>query len=511
MAEAEAHLEEMFCPTCERSFPGGDRCPEDGAPLMVLRTRPDPFVGKVIDGRFAIERRIASGGMGTVYCARQVSVAREVALKIIHQRHVDDPTCAKRFLREARIASSLSHPNTVSVFDFGQSSEGVLYIVMELLQGRTLADVLAADGPFAPKRAAWIGVQICDALEAAHVRKVVHRDLKPGNIMVLDEPRDRDIVKVLDFGLAKSLFSEATNATRTDQIVGTPAYMAPELMHGDKATLATDVYALGAMLFELLTGNTPKGIALDADALFSALTPPFGQTPASFANAIVRMLSVFPNERPTSAAAVREAIIAAMEQTDTPLMNVGETRGELLPGPETSSLVQTAEPVMMESVSVSLPRSPWFSKGRVIAVIAALGALLLVVLAVMSMRPRDTNEATRAPRVQEGPVPIATSQAPRTLPNGREPPQTVEVVLSSQPGGAEVRIDGAHAGRTPLRTSLQRSETPVRIDLVHRGYRTATQTVVPDRDHTVSVALQRTPRAHAPREEFIVPDQDGVH
>src|SRR5262245_22423069 len=164
--------------------------------------------------------------MGAVYRAYQRSVKRECAIKVIKSTLSKDPKVVRHFEREAQLASQLSQPNTVSVFDYGQTKDGQLFIAMELLKGRTLLGVLADDGTFTVERAVRIGSQICDALEAAHAVGIVHRDLKLENVIVLDQPPGRDLLKVLDFGLAR-LFSDVTTSSGTG-IVGTPRYMAPE-------------------------------------------------------------------------------------------------------------------------------------------------------------------------------------------------------------------------------------------------------------------------------------------
>src|SRR5262249_33436119 len=156
-----------------------------------------------------------AGGMGTVYRGWQLSVDREVAIKVIDPRLASDRTAVKRFLREARLASRLSQPNIVNVYDFGQTEDGILYLVMELLKGHTLAHEQRGE-PWTVKRSAHVISQLCDALESAHAQGIVHRDLKPGNIIVLDEPPGRDLIKVLDFGLAKSLTGDAhSRVTKT--------------------------------------------------------------------------------------------------------------------------------------------------------------------------------------------------------------------------------------------------------------------------------------------------------
>jgi eukaryotic-like serine/threonine-protein kinase len=161
----------------------------------------------------------------------------------------------RRFLREARLASQLSQPNTVSVFDFGQADDGRLFIAMELIRGRTLYEVLQAEGKFSVERTKRIGVQICDALEAAHKLGIVHRDMKLENVIVLDDPPGRDLLKVLDFGLAKNIRDPGSRATESGIVVGTPRYMSPEAAMSGTSLPAGDIYALGVILGELVTGK----------------------------------------------------------------------------------------------------------------------------------------------------------------------------------------------------------------------------------------------------------------
>ena len=214
-------------------------------------------IGRELDGRFTILEKLGVGGMGAVYRAHQRSVDREVAIKVIHPKLSGDRSAVKRFLREARLASRLSQPNIVNVYDFGQS-ETVLYLVMELLRGHTLAAELGQGRRINPRRTVVIASQLCDALEAAHAQGIVHRDLKPSNIVILDDPPGRDLIKVLDFGLAKSLIQDSGSVvTNTDALLGTPLYMAPEQIEGKVSDQRADLYSLGCILYEMLSGRPP--------------------------------------------------------------------------------------------------------------------------------------------------------------------------------------------------------------------------------------------------------------
>jgi eukaryotic-like serine/threonine-protein kinase len=311
---------ERFCPACERSWPEGTAtCPEDGTRLVVLAPKKDPLIGRDIEGRFTIRERLGAGGMGAVYRALQASVGREVAIKVIEARWSTDLTAAKRFLREARLASRLAQPNTVSVLDFGQTEDGMLYLAMELIEGRTLARVLEQEGRFSAERMVRVATQLCDALEAAHALSIAHRDLKPSNVIVLDDPPGRDLVKVLDFGLAKSLAGDAshTTVTQSDAVVGTPAYLAPEVIEGKADDTRSDLYSLGVILYELLAGNPPF-LADSIQALYmmhlEERPPPLpDDVPPVVAAAVMRLLEKDPGERFPTAAATREALRAAVE------------------------------------------------------------------------------------------------------------------------------------------------------------------------------------------------------
>ncbi|MCA9655077.1 MAG: protein kinase [Myxococcales bacterium] len=221
-------------------------------------------IGSVVEGRYEIVGEIGQGGMGTVYEARQIKLDKRVALKVLQSERAlrdDDGNSHKRFLREARVASAIHHRNVVDIIDFGDLEDGSTYYVMELLKGRDLASILKEEGPLAWGRVRPLLRQVLSALGAAHRQGVIHRDVKPANIMVLDEPDEwgRPWVKVLDFGIARVQTAEGDSQTLTgtSELLGTAAYMGPELAKGERADARTDLYALGIVAYQLLTGTVP--------------------------------------------------------------------------------------------------------------------------------------------------------------------------------------------------------------------------------------------------------------
>src|SRR5205809_7138384 len=257
----------LQCPRCHRQFPDDVHvCSFDFTPLQAdptLAEDPvDPLIGRVFDEKYRLEERLGGGGMGTVYRATHLLIDRAVALKVLSQRFVGDQTAQQRFRREARAAGRIQHPNAVTVTDFGATDDGYLYIVMELLEGRTLRDLIAHEAPLDSARTVSFMLQACAAVGAAHDAGLIHRDLKPANIFIEQRPNFPAVVKVLDFGVAKFVVEEhdddSNTLTQVGALIGTPRYMSPEQCSGAAPlTPASDVYSLGIILYEMLTGAVP--------------------------------------------------------------------------------------------------------------------------------------------------------------------------------------------------------------------------------------------------------------
>ena len=236
----------------------------------------ETLLGATINGRYKIVSLIARGGMGKVYKAEQAPLGRICALKVLSPKYEGDrdPEFHKRFFLEASTAAKLSHANTVTIFDYGQEGDDLYYIAMEYIEGRTLHRTLREEGPFNEARVALISSQICRSLREAHGLGVVHRDLKPGNILLTDRADERDIVKVLDFGLVKDVSGEGEDLTQAGLFMGSPKYMAPEQILGGEITPRTDIYSLGVMMFEMLTGKVPFDRGASVGTLMAHVNDP---------------------------------------------------------------------------------------------------------------------------------------------------------------------------------------------------------------------------------------------
>jgi tRNA A-37 threonylcarbamoyl transferase component Bud32 len=216
----------------------------------------DPFVGKVIDGRYAILERIGEGGMGVVYKAKQTSIDRVVALKMLNPQMATDAMWVQRFYNEAKACSRLQHPNTIRMFDFGQTGDGRLFMTMEFLDGVVLRTAIG-QGPMAPQRVIKILIQCCASLAEAHAIGIIHRDLKPDNVFLLNMAGSPDFVKVLDFSVAKLLQENDRMKTQAGVVFGTPQYMSPEQGRGLPLDARSDLYGLGVLGYEMLSGRVP--------------------------------------------------------------------------------------------------------------------------------------------------------------------------------------------------------------------------------------------------------------
>jgi serine/threonine protein kinase len=250
-----------ICPACQLRC-DAPVCPSDGVPTVALEpplrsSEPDPLLGRVFEGRYRIDERLGRGGMGTVYRAQQMVVNRPVALKVLHGHSASEEREVARFRQEARAVATLCHPHTVTLIDYGETDDGVFFLVMELIVGHTLRELIAKEAPVGVPRATHILAQIAESLAEAHASGIVHRDLKPANVLLTEVVGQVDFVKVVDFGIAKVTGPAASpmRLTGTGLAIGSPRFMSPEQVSAKPVSAQSDLYALGAVFYELVTGR----------------------------------------------------------------------------------------------------------------------------------------------------------------------------------------------------------------------------------------------------------------
>jgi eukaryotic-like serine/threonine-protein kinase len=366
---------------------------------------------KILNERYQIEATLGEGGMARVYRGTDGVLGRPVAIKVLADRYANDDTFVTRFRREAQAAAALNHPNVVSVFDTGDDGQAH-YIVMEYVPGQTLADVLKREGPLDPDRAARIAEDVATALQAAHERGLVHRDVKPGNVMIDPEGR----TKVMDFGIARAAANDTL--TQTGAVLGTAAYLSPEQARGDAVDARSDIYSLGCVLYEMLTGRPPfTGDSPVAIAYAHVNDQPDSPTahrrgvPPELEAVTMRALAKDPDDRYPSAEAFRAAIAAA-RGAGVSTEPIGAAAGDtaVMPAPETTAPV-SAEP------AGPTRRVSWIPLALIAAAVLAVAGILALTLAGDGdpgdqRGGGDRNQQEQAPPEQESPAPPDELPAP---------------------------------------------------------------------------------------------------
>jgi serine/threonine protein kinase len=306
------------CPLCEKQFPDGDTCPHDGTPLSDAPASLDPLPGTVLKDTYRVEQRVGAGGMGAVYRGTQLPLGRPVAIKVLLPDLQASEVFVKRFFLEAKVLSQLSHPHVVSLIDFGSTPEGLLFMVLEFLHGAALEDLVPRGG-LPTSSVVRLMDQVCAGVGAAHHVRLLHRDLKPSNLFVTRQSDGSEILKVLDFGIARPMEGTSTRLTATGRFMGTPGFISPEQVIGEKeADERSDIWALGAVLYFLLTGRKVyEGVtAVDifeqqANLVETPLEFTPGSPAAAFQGVVRRAVAVRPEDRYQTVAELARAVRAA--------------------------------------------------------------------------------------------------------------------------------------------------------------------------------------------------------
>src|SRR5262245_1591418 len=382
-AECVAELASPFAPTAPSS--GGDQSLAAISPLSASGA----LTGRTLDQKYYLESKLGAGGMGTVYRAGRLLIGDWVAVKVLHPDQMADSQAVERFRREAQTAASLKHPNVVTVYDFDVSSEGLSYLVMELAEGENLRSLIERQGTLVETDAAEIIRQVCAALDEAHMQGVAHCDIKPENILVRTVPEGLQ-VKVLDFGIAALRDVNAGRLTRTGAVVGTPYYMSPEQCLGDEVEGRSDIYSLGIVLFEMLTGvapfDSPTTTAIVVKHVNDPPPPPRTLNPKispAVESVALRALEKRREARPQTAGEMARELIAAASGAGlgSPHPAMVAAAGAVTPAPIATPMPIFKEVVAPESNSSVAPlfgevsAKTGLSRIRVLAV---FGALLLL-------------------------------------------------------------------------------------------------------------------------------------
>lgn len=451
-----------ICPTCLARYDESHAaCPVDGEHLLALGGD-DPLHGTVVQGRYLVLATLGAGGMAVVYRAWQLSTRRPVALKVIQHRLAANHSAVKRFEREALVTASLRSPHTVTLFDYGQLPSGELYLVMELLEGHDLASILDVEKRLGPKRAADLLIQVCLSLEEAHAKQLVHRDLKPGNIFVVAVGHDREYAKVLDFGIVKILDEQASLLTAADAVQGTPAYMCPEQVSGGDVGPAADIYALGAILFELLSGrhafraSTPLATMMrhlhePAPRLETVLSDDDDDALA-FAPVVARCLEKAPDARYPSVADLRLDLERVRASLATGLGNQvvvppPDGRGGWTANDADATTAQRRPPPPAPPDEVLSPIPAGRSWRRSVTLALLVGAAMAAAWLLFSDRLTTPESMARSPVAD--PVALAPVSPPAAL--------VANVAVEAR---ADVRTDDVDVRSEPVRDASEPEPTP---------------------------------------------------
>ncbi|MBI4511870.1 MAG: serine/threonine protein kinase [Deltaproteobacteria bacterium] len=445
----------------------------------------DPIVGAKLVGRYEVTRKIGEGGMGAVYEARHLLIGKRVAIKVLLDKYAQKADVVARLQQEARLASSIGHEHIVDITDFGETEDGRTFVVMEFLEGESLAHLLSREGPLAPARAVGIARQVAGALGAAHSKGIVHRDVKPENVFIIRRS-ERDFVKVVDFGISKAIRNDqeegggsSPRLTQTGMVLGTPLYMSPEQARGeDELDHRIDVYALGVILYEIITGEVP-----------------FQGT--NYLNIISQVLSQEPKPpsrlRPDLgiSLALDAVILRAMAKScDHRYQSMAELDADL-------GKLENGEEVRAISGHLStggrLGVGPQAGKKRAIAWGAGVSVVVLgVALAVSRILPEP-------PPRQPATMTIATPPPATTVAVPEKPKiEMIVVRVTSDPPGAEVWWESVKKGKTPTGIELPKGDDQISLTLRLDGFAEASAKFYPTKDQEVPVTLKRLAEAAKP-------------
>jgi eukaryotic-like serine/threonine-protein kinase len=473
-----------ICPTCKTTYPDTMRlCPTDGTVLEGGQAPRDENIGRSLDGKYRLDKRLSSGGMGTVYKGTHLMLGKSLAVKLIKADLPASPDVVRRFQREAKAASNLNHPNIVPAYDLGQTQDGTLYIAMEYIDGPSLKEVIQG-GPIDPARTIYLLKQVASALSLAHKHDIIHRDLKPQNIMLAKDADGREVAKLLDFGIAKTLDDSATQLTATGFSLGTPQYMSPEQAYGRPVDGRSDLYSLGIILYEMLVGEVPFSDPSTPAVLVKQMTeapiPPALKRPdrqisPELAAIALRCLEKDPAKRFQTADEFSAALDAAATSLGAPVLPLPGQLATLTAASGTAATVVIGKPTYAQTTQLPTPApvpTPGGETTRVAGPAAAgaampsAGATTLVTPKAVQPPPAATGAA--APRPASPAPPAAT---PTQKSGGGSRVAVAAVVALLLLGGAAygafrmgfIGSSGKDAAATPAATTAANTPAPAAV------------------------------------------------
>jgi serine/threonine-protein kinase len=484
-------------------------------PVAPTPVNADSYLNTVIADRYKILSKLGEGGMGVVYLAEHIFIEKRVALKVLSEDFARKPELVARFMQEAKAASKIGHENIVDITDFGETASKSVFFAMEFLDGMDLAGHIRQGGAMPLGRLRHIMSQICRALAAAHSKGIIHRDMKPENVYLVSREGKPDFVKVLDFGIAKmsALDEGGSRLTRTGMIFGTPEYMSPEQARGDRPDHRVDIYAVGCILYEMLTGDVP----FHAETFMGVLTkhmfepplPPSQRNPAANIPADVEAvcLKALAKDRDQRFQTMKEMALAleacaggdpntagwagepsSVMPVPAGLRDVSKPYalgpGGTQPGPLTAPPIGTVPPSTGSQATAPKSRLP---------VIAAVALALVAVAGAAAVLLNK--------KKPEAPPPVAAKVTPPVEPPAAPPPPVeakptqFTMAIDTVPAGAEVMNGAEVLGVTPFDLVLPVSTTPVELTLKKKGFRDQSLKVTPDKNHHYLADLLPASRA----------------
>ena len=462
----------------------------------------EDYSGRVLDGRYRVERLLGRGGMGAVYEGRHAIVGKRVAIKMLHAEFAANEEVLKRFYREAQAAAAIGHKNIIDVMDVGVTPTGEPYLVMEYLEGEDLESMLARTGPLSVEAACAILEPALLALGAAHAKGIVHRDLKPANIFLCQVEGGRPTVKLIDFGISKmSGGAGTTKLTQTGSLLGTPSYMSPEQARGGlDVDHRTDIYAMGVILYQMLTGELPfKGdnyntllisVLTESPRSLRELNPAI---PADVDALVLKELDKDPAARSQSAAEMLAAFgrLEAYKERESGMSLLGTkikngVAGGDLGGPSEGKGSKSSASRVLSQMAKGTPGA-WSgtaakkgpSKVLVVGLVAAV--LIIGVVAIVLVKGNSSSTPVTAPVA----APVSAAPTAQSENTG------VQITIKGAPAGATIIFDGAPVPMNPFRVKKATTLAPLKVEAP--GFEPFAKSIVPEKDMTVAVEMKPLP------------------